>query len=261
VILVDTHAHLDFGQFDADREDVWARAQTAGVRWLINPGADLPSSRRAVALAEGHAGIFATVGIHPHEAESCTPAALAALRQLARSRKVVAIGEIGLDYYRDLAPRPTQRRAFRDQLELAVELRRPVVIHDRDAHGETLAILREFAGRLSQPAGVLHAFSGDAGLAAAVLDLGFYIAVGGPITFPNARQTPALLAGVPLERLLLETDCPYLAPQRHRGQRNEPAYLPLVAERLAEILHLSATRVAAQTTSNARALFGLPEDA
>ncbi len=260
MILADTHAHLDFGQFDADREDVWARAQSAGVRWLINPGADLPSSRRAVALAEGHAGIFAAVGIHPHEATSCDAAALAELRRLAGSRKVVAIGEIGLDFYRDLSPRPAQRQALRDQLELAVALRLLVIIHDRDAHAETLAVLREFAARLPAPPGVLHAFAGDAEMAAAVLDLGFYLAVGGPITYPNARQAPALLAGVPLDRLLLETDCPYLAPQRQRGQRNEPAYVPLIAARLAEILHISAARVAEQTTSNARTLFGLPED-
>jgi len=258
--LFDTHAHIDFAQFDSDRELVLERAQTAGVRWLLNPGADLASSRRAVALAEAHAGVYAAVGIHPHDAGTATPAAIEELRRLARHPKVVAIGEIGLDYFRDLSPRTMQRAALHAQLELAVELQLPILVHDREAHTDVMAILNEYRGRLPAASGVLHAFSGDSEMATQVLDLGYDIAVGGPITFQNARRLPALLAHLPLERLLLETDCPYLAPHPYRGRRNEPAYLPLVAERLAQLLGLDVQRVTATTTDNALALFGLSGD-
>jgi len=251
--LVDTHAHLDFSAFDADREAVIARAAAAGVRWIVNPGADLESSRRAVRLAQQHEGVYAAVGVHPHEAQACTPATLAELRRLARQPKVVAIGEIGLDYYRDLSPRPAQRQAFRQQLELAAEVGLPVLIHDREAHEDILAILSE-----SRPRGILHAFSGDLRMAQRVIALGLYIAVGGPITYQNARVLPALLPALPADRLVLETDCPYLTPHPYRGQRNEPAYLRLVAERLAELRGVSFAEMARQTTENARRALGIP---
>jgi TatD DNase family protein len=278
--LVDTHCHLDFPQFDADRAAAWARAQAAGVTLLINPGTDLPSSRRAVALAEGYPGIYAAVGVHPHDAATLGEAELAELRGLAMHPKVVAIGEIGLDYYRDLSPRPQQRAAFEAQLGLAADMGLPVVVHQREAAADVLAALRaclhlsvrhKWVGRPSpgsapapartagavQAGGVLHAFSGDLAMAEEAVAWGFYIGIAGPLTFANARQLPEVVGWAPADRLLLETDAPYLAPHPHRGQRNEPAYLRLTAGRLADLRGLSPDAVALQTTDNARRLFRL----
>ncbi len=257
-MLADTHAHLDFDDFEADREEVIRRARTAGVQYIINPGADLESSRRAVALAETHEDIFAAVGIHPHEASSLTEEALQELRRLARHPRVVAIGEIGLDYYRDLSPRPAQQDAFRRQLALAAELGLPVIIHDRDAHEDVLAILKAWRAEGHDQPIVFHAFSGDLGVARQVLKLGGYIAIGGPVTFTNARRLPALLPQLPLERLVVETDCPYLAPHPYRGQRNEPANVRLIVEKMASLCGRPAEEIAHLTTENARRLFRLP---
>ncbi len=256
--LVDTHTHLDMPQFSIDRKATIERAHAAGVAWMIDVGADLPSSRRAVALAQQEPTLWAAVGVHPHDAETVTAAALAELRTLAAQPRVVAIGEIGLDYYRDLAPRPAQRAAFAAQLALAQELGLPVIIHNRDAHEDTLALLREaLGGRLGALSGVMHCFSGGPELAQQVLDLGLYLGLDGPLTYPNARALPEVARLAPLERLLIETDCPYLAPQGHRGQRNEPAYVRLVAERLAELRGLTLAEVSRATTTNAGALFGV----
>jgi TatD DNase family protein len=255
--VVDTHAHLDFGQFDADRQDVLARAKQAGVEWIINPGADLESSRRAAELAESSESVYAAVGIHPHYALTCTEECLALLRRLAVGPKVVAIGEIGLDYYRDLSPREQQRQAFRRQLRLAEELDLPVILHDRDAHDDILCILKERQNAAGQLSGVFHAFSGDFAAAKAALDLGFFIALGGPVTFQNARKLADLVPRLPLDRLLVETDSPYLAPAPHRGQRNEPAYVRLVVNRLAELTGYTVRKIESQTTLNAAALFRL----
>lgn len=257
-MLVDTHAHLDFDDFDADREEVIRRAREAGIRYIINPGADLESSRRATALAEAHADIFAAVGVHPHAADSLTEEAWQELRRLAHHPRVVAIGEIGLDYYRDLSPRPVQRAAFRRQLELAAELGLPVIIHDRDAHEDVLAVLEQWRAEGNNLPILFHAFSGDLAVAQRVLRMGGYIAVGGPVTFTNARRLPAILPQLPLERLVVETDCPYLAPHPYRGQRNEPAYLRLVAEKLASLYQRPVEEIARRTTENARRLFRLP---
>ncbi|MGQ9516901.1 MAG: TatD family hydrolase [Anaerolineae bacterium] len=257
-MLVDTHAHLDFDDFDADREEVIQRAREAGVRYIINPGADQESSRRAVALAERHQDIFAAVGIHPHEASSLTEDVWRELRRLAQHPRVVAIGEIGLDYYRDLSPRPVQQTAFRRQLALAAELGLPIIIHDRDAHEDVLAILQAWRAEGHEQPILFHAFSGDLETARRVLKIGGYIAIGGPVTFTNARRLPAMLPQLPLERLVVETDCPYLAPHPYRGQRNEPAYLPLVVEKMASLCHRPAEEIARLTTENARRLFRLP---
>jgi TatD DNase family protein len=254
--ICDTHAHLDFQQFDADREEVIARARGAGVRWMVNPGADLESSQRAIHLAESQPGIYAAVGVHPHEAQTMTPVVLEELRRLAQHSKVMAIGEIGLDYYRDLSPRHVQQVAFRQQLDLASELELPIIIHDRDAHDDVMAILGEWQGK-SQARGVFHAFSGDGDLADRVIEMGYLIAVGGPLTFQNARRMAVLASALPLDRMVVETDCPYLTPHPHRGQRNEPAYLPLVVERLAGLKGLSVDQVARQTSMNALTLFGI----
>lgn len=260
--LVDSHAHLDLAQFDGDRQEVLRRAAGAGVVCLVDVGADLASSRRAVALAQVEPRIWAAVGIHPHDAASVTLETLAELRAWAGEPRVVAIGEIGLDYYRDLSPRSQQRDAFAAQLALAQELGLPVIIHDRDAHEETLAILREAACQAA-PAwgGVMHCFSGDLQFAHQVLDLGLYIGIAGPVTYPSAKKLVEVARSVPLERLLIETDCPYLAPQAHRGQRNEPGYVRFVAERLAELRDLPLEEVARVTSDNACALFSLKPEA
>jgi TatD DNase family protein len=261
--LIDTHAHLDSHRFDADRAAVLDRARAAGVAVLISVGADVTSSQRAVALAEEHDAIYATVGIHPHEAKTLDGEALAALRELAQRPKVVAIGEIGLDFYRDLSPRDVQRRAFQAQLGWAAKLGKPVVIHDRDAHGEILEILADWAkglgsARLNGRLGVLHTFSGDLAMAESAIDLGFYISISGPVTYGNSRQLPEIVRALPLDRLLVETDCPYLAPHPYRGKRNEPAHVQWVAKRIAELKNQSFEDVAAATTANAQRLFDLP---
>ncbi|HET91900.1 MAG TPA: TatD family deoxyribonuclease [Chloroflexi bacterium] len=250
--LIDSHAHLDFGQFDGDREAVIARARRAGLVAIVNVGADLASSRAAVALAEGYDFIYATVGVHPHDARTVTPDVLENLRALARHPTVVAVGEIGLDYYRDLSPRPVQRRAFREQLGLASELGLPVVIHSRDAHDDVLAILEAWEGN-----GVLHSYSAGLDLLDRVMRFGFYVGLSGPVTFPKADGLRAVAGAVPLDRLLVETDCPYLTPTPHRGERNEPAYVRYVVETVARSRWMEAEQVASATSDNARRLFGI----
>jgi TatD DNase family protein len=258
--LIDTHAHLDFGKFDGDRPDVIERARAAGVAAIVNVGTDLASSRRAVALAEEYDCIYAAVGMHPHDAKKLDGATLAEMRDLSRNAKVVAIGEIGLDFYRDLSPRDVQRRAFQAQLAWAAKLGKPVVIHDRDAHDEIMEVLTGWAARMGDTPlagrlGVLHTFSGDLAMAKQAIDQGFYISVSGPVTYRNARQLPDIVRALPLNRLLVETDCPFLAPHPHRGKRNEPAYVQLVAERIAEIRGLDLEDLAEATTENAQRLF------
>jgi len=255
--LVDSHCHLDAPQFDADRDAVIARMAESGVRYAINPGVDLPSSRAAVALARQHESIYAAVGIHPHEAKTLDAVALKELKQLATSPRVVAVGEIGLDYYRDLSPRDVQRRTFEVQLELAAELDLPVIVHDRDAHDDVLGILRDWHSTFDIRAGVLHSFSGDVAMAEQAVAKGVYIGVSGPVTYKNAHRLRDVVRAVPLERLLIETDAPYLTPHPHRGQRNEPAYVRRVAQAVADVRDLILEQVAAQTTANACVLFGL----
>lgn len=266
---VETHAHLDDRRFDGDRAAVIARAAEAGVVQLITVGADLTSSRRAVGIAEAHPDIYATVGVHPHYAAGVHRETLAELRRLAEHPCVVAIGEIGLDFYRDLSPRDVQRAAFESQLALAAEVGKPVVIHIRDRKGreeayeQTLAILRSWrvAHPSARPPGVLHCFSGRLEFAQEAMSLGFYIGVDGPVTYPNAKSLQATVAALPLARLLLETDCPYLTPQPRRGRRNEPAYLPYIGHKVAALHACPPTEVARTTAANARLLFGLPESA
>ncbi|MCC7352113.1 MAG: TatD family hydrolase [Anaerolineae bacterium] len=258
-MLVDTHCHLDFPHFDADREVTLERARGAGIEFIVNPGSDMESSRRAVSLAGNYPDVYAAVGIHPHNALSLDAAALTELRALAQSPKVVAIGEIGLDYYRDLSPRAAQEEAFRLQLDLAAELDKPVIIHDRDAHADVARILEEWSNARGSkggwPAGVLHAFSGDRELAEAGFRWGFMVAIGGPLTFQNARRLQGLARELPLIHLVVETDAPYLSPHPYRGQRNEPARVTLVAETLAALHGLPLAEIARQTTTNARRLF------
>jgi len=257
-LLIDSHAHLDFSQFDRDRAQVLERAWAAGLVSIVNAGADLPSSRAGVELAQKQPRVYASVGVHPHDAKDLTAEALAELELLARAPKVVAIGEIGLDFYRDLSPRVAQRKAFESQLALASRLGKPVIIHDRDAHGEVMAILRDWVKTLARPEkGVLHCFSGDLEMAQQAVEMGFLISIAGPVTYQNSRKLPEIAAALPLNKILVETDCPYLAPHPHRGKRNEPAYVALVADTVARARGISAKDVGRATTANAVRLFRL----
>ncbi len=251
-VLVDSHAHLSDPQLARDLAGALARAQAAGVAAVVDVGTDLASSRLVVATAGRHPGVFATVGIHPHDAKTADDAAFAELRQLAASPRVVAIGECGLDYYRDLSPREVQRRVFARHLALAKELGRPVVIHCRDAYGDCLDIVHAELGAAAH--GVLHCFLGDAASARRALDLGLHLGIGGGLTSQDALRP--VVAALPLERLLVETDCPYQTPRPKRG-KNEPAFVRLVAECLAGVLGVPFERVAEATTANARHLFRL----
>ncbi len=255
--LADTHAHLDDEAFAGDRAEVVARAAAAGVALVVTVGTDLASSRQAVELAERYTGVYAAVGVHPHAAASWDEATAAALAELAGRPRVVAIGETGLDFYRNRAPAAAQRRALREQLALAHQLALPVIVHDREAHEEILQALREWARGRSDARGVLHAFSGDEAMAHEVSTLGFYVSLAGPVTFAKASRLHRLAATLPLDRLVLETDCPYLTPEPLRGHRNEPAHVRLVAERVATLRGLSPAEVARETTTNARRLFAL----
>jgi TatD DNase family protein len=247
--------------FDADRAAVIARAWAAGVTQIVNVGFSLESSRASIDLAEKHLHIHATVGVHPHHASAVTPDVIDDLRRLAAHTKVVAVGEIGLDFYRDLSPRDQQQAAFEQQLDLATETGLPVVIHCREAQEEVMATLHSWAERRPLPdrgwRGVLHAFPGDHAMAEAARELGFMVALGGPVTFQNAKRVQALALDLPLDQLLLETDAPYLTPHPYRGQRNEPAHVGLVAEKIAAVRGMTVAELAEKTTANAVQLFGL----
>lgn len=253
--LSDSHAHLDFPQFDRDRAQVMERAWRAGVVAVVNPGADLASSRRACDLAAREERVWAAVGIHPHDAGQWAGAA-EEIRRLARGPRVVAIGETGLDYYRMLSPAPVQQEAFAGHIALARELGLPLILHCRDAYPDMMEILRrEKAGEVG---GVLHCFSGDEEAARRALNMGFHLGFAGPVTFANAHNLRRVLRVVPLDRLLVETDCPYLAPEPWRGKRNEPAFVARVAEAVAQAKGVPPDRLASITTENARRLFRLP---
>jgi TatD DNase family protein len=250
--LFDTHAHLHFPDFDDDREAVLARAREAGVRRMVTIGTDAETSRAAITLAERESDVWATAGVHPHDAAESDEAALTEVERLAAEPRVVAIGEIGLDFFRNLSPRDTQERVLRRFVALARRLRKPVVVHCRDAHAETLAILGD--ERVADVGGIMHCFSGDVDIARRCLDLGLLISLAGPVTYPNARALPEVARFVPIDRLVVETDCPFLPPQGYRGKRNEPAYLALTAARVAALRDEPLDELAGQTTDNARRL-------
>jgi TatD DNase family protein len=254
--LFDTHAHLHFPDLVADLDAVLERARAAGVTGMVTIGTDRETNPAAVALAERLTGVHATVGIHPHDAGEATEADFEAMERLAReSPKVVALGEMGLDFFRDLSPRDVQERVFRRQLEMARRLNKPVVIHCRDAHPETLAILA--AERVGDVGGVMHCFSADVEVAKRCLDLGLSISLAGPVTYKNARALPEVARFVPADRLVLETDCPFLPPHPHRGQRNEPAWVAIIAARVAELRGMAPEALGETTTENALRLFRL----
>lgn len=256
--LVDTHCHLDMNAYQSDLEQVLGAAADRGVGRIITVGIDPASSRRGVALAEKHPGVSAAIGIHPHNLNDLTDDSLAGLRELAAHPKVVAFGEIGIDLHYDYFPADFQRSCFVRQVALARELALPLVIHDRDAHDQVLAVLQE--GGPFPEGGVMHCFSGDAALAEAVLELGFYVSVPGVVTFAKSAQLQEAIRHTPLERLLLETDGPYLAPEPRRGRRNEPALLLFTAAKVAELKGITLTELAATTTANAEKLFRLSPD-
>ena len=253
-MLVDTHAHLDHDRFASDLDAVLDRARDAGVGLIVTVAADVASARAAVDLAGNHAAVYAAVGVHPHDAAGAAPGDLDEIRRLAGRPRVVAVGETGLDYHYDFSPRPVQREVFSAQLALAAELGLPVIVHSREAWQDTYRILRS---GLQTPA-VMHCFGGDWGKARAFLDLGCYISLAGVVTFKGAAALVEVARKVPDDRLLLETDAPYLAPVPRRGRRNEPSYLHYTAAFVAELRGLAPERLAEITTANARAFFNLP---
>lgn len=255
ISLIDTHAHLQLEHFDADRPAAIERAAAAGVQRMVEIGYDLASSRAAVALAEQHPQMYAVVGIQPHYAVEADADWLAEVRQLASHPKVVAIGEIGLDYHHDRAPHDAQERLFREQMALARELGLPVVIHSREAQEDTVRILRDAAR--GQP-GIMHSFSGGWAYAEACLEVGFFLSFSGPVTFTKAVELHDVARRAPLDRILTETDSPYLAPAPFRGKRNEPAHVRLVAERLAALRQLPLETLAEAVWDNAARIFHLP---
>ena len=258
--MFDSHCHLQMPVFAGDRPAVLERARQEGLEGAVVIGMDVPSSRQAIDLANRHEGVYATVGMHPHDASCLDAVALQALREMAREPRVVAIGETGLDFYRNLSPPAVQQRAFREQLALADEVGLPVVIHSRQANQETPVILREWARDKphgAAPLGVLHCFAGDAKLAEQYADLGFMLSFAGNVTYPNAGRLQAVAASVPVENLLVETDCPFLPPQDHRGRRCEPAHLRETLQFVAGLRGIDVDKLAATTTANARRLYRL----
>ncbi|HEX7415955.1 MAG TPA: TatD family hydrolase [Smithellaceae bacterium] len=250
-MLIDSHAHLEMKEFDFDREEVIERAGQAGVDFIVTVGTNLALSRKAVELAEKHENIYATVGIHPHDVAKTDKNTYEALKELTHRQKVVAYGEIGLDFFRNISPQKEQIDLFGRQLELANELKLPVIIHDREAHEQTLRMVKASGVRC----GVFHCFSGDYAMARQCIDLGFYISIPGVVTFDKAKTIQDVAQRVPLSSLLLETDAPYLAPIPHRGKRNEPSFIIHTAKKVAELKGVSLEEVAQATTKNAKSLF------
>ncbi len=253
--VVDTHAHLDFKNFNKDREEVLHRAEKAGLEMIINIGFDLASSQKGIALAESSSLIYAAVGIHPHDAAGAPPGYLSRLEEMAAHSRVVALGEMGLDFYRDRSPRHVQEQVFREQLRLALKLNLPVVIHDRDAHNKVMAILEEEG--LPPAGGVMHCFSGDLALARRALKLGLYLSFAGPVTYPRNEALRKVAAAVPEEKLLLETDAPFLVPRPLKGVRNEPSYVTFIAEEVARLRGKTAAVIGNICLLNTGTLFGI----
>ncbi|HWI55218.1 MAG TPA: TatD family hydrolase [Desulfobacteria bacterium] len=254
-MFFDSHAHLDDLKYDEDRHEMLMRAKDSGISYVVNVGCDVQSSRRSVALSEKYGFVYAAVGIHPHDAAEEGDRGLEEIRELSLHPKVVAIGEMGLDYYRDLSPRDVQQEMFRKQVRLAIELNKPIIVHDRDAHGDVMKILKEEEAEKAR--GVLHCFSGSLEMARECLEMGFYISIAGPVTFNNSRRLQEVAKAIPVDRLLIETDAPYLTPEPNRGKRNESAFVVHVARKISELKSLPVEDIAAATTTNAKRLFGI----
>lgn len=255
-MLFDTHCHLDFERFDDDRDEVVARAAAAGVRRIVVPALDLENAPKVLALADRYEEVYAAVGVHPNSSAGWQDGWVDELRRLAGHEKVVAVGEIGLDYYWDRSPQETQQRAFRQQLALAAELDLPVIVHNREADADVLRLLAASPLQDKERPGVLHSFLSTWETAEAALEMGYYLGFTGPLTYKKNDALRAVVERVPLDKLLVETDAPFLTPQAHRGKRNEPAFVQLVATQMAEVLGLKEATIAAMTTDNAACLFG-----
>jgi len=253
--LFDTHAHLHVPEYAEDLDAVLDRARAAGLRGMVTIGTDRENNRAAVALAERHEDIWASVGIHPHDAAEATEADFEEMERLARGPRVVGVGEMGLDFFRNLSPHDVQDRVFRRQIEVARRVGKPVIVHCRDAHPEALALLAE--ERVAEVGGVMHCFSADVEVAKRCLDLGLMISLAGPVTYKNARALPEVARFVPEDRLVVETDCPYLTPTPHRGKRNEPAHVALTAAHVAGLRGMDPAALGAALTRNAARLFNL----
>lgn len=250
--IFDTHCHLDDEKFNEDREEAYQRMLAAQVTRCVCVGSDLPSSQRCIAFADTHTGVYAAAGVHPHEAKDAPADYLDTLKGMLALKRVVALGEIGLDYYYDLSPRDVQKRVMAEQVELAVRLDVPVIFHIRDAHGDMVDFFRS---RKHLPAGIIHCFSGSSEIAKEYVKMGFYISFAGPLTFKKAPHLQAAAREVPLDRLLVETDSPYLSPEPMRGRRNEPAHAVYTLKKLAELRELPMEEMARITWNNACALY------
>lgn len=253
-MLIDSHSHIEMKAFDKDRDQVIARAKDVGVDYIIAVGINLEDCKRVVSVTKKYNTVYGVIGIHPHHAKDIDNTTYDSLRQMVHNDKIVAYGEIGLDFFRNLSPRNIQIKKFGEQLELASEIGLPVVIHDREAHTQTTNILEQWNG---DKRGIIHCFSGDYGMARKCLDMGFYISIPGTITFRNSSQLRDVVKKVPMNRLLVETDAPFLTPQPKRGGRNEPAYVMYTALRIAEIKGLPIEEVEKVTYKNTLDVFGI----
>lgn len=250
--IFDSHAHYDSDAFEADRKELLSALPSQGVCGIINCGSDMASSISSLELADEFDFVYAACGIHPHEAESCQQGYLSVLKKLCMEEKCVAVGEIGLDYHYDFSPRDKQKQVFEQQILLAKELDLPVIVHDREAHEDTLELLKRY-----KPKGVVHCFSGSVEMAKEIVKLGMYIGLGGAVTFKNARKPLEVAVYVPSDRLLIETDCPYMTPVPHRGKRCDSSYIPFTAEVIASVRNATAEDILDLTRKNANILFGL----
>lgn len=252
-MLFDTHAHMNDPAFDEDREQVLLSLKDKGVEFMMNVGCCLKSSADCIAMAETYPFVYASVGSHPDSADEVNAEVIEQYRKMAAHPKVRAIGEIGLDYYYETIPRDTQIQAFRMQMELARELNMPVIVHERNAHDDGMRVVKDFKG----VTGVFHCYSGSAEMARQLVNMGWYIGFTGVLTFKNARKAVETAESIPLDRIVLETDCPFMAPEPFRGKRNDPGYLYRMAERLAEIRGMGVEEIHAITTENAKRLYRL----
>lgn len=255
MMLIDSHAHLEMLEFERDLESVIQRAKGSGVEYIFTVGTEKKDWERAIEIAHSHSSIYAILGVHPHNAKEIDDQTYPTLRKLCRDDKVKAYGEIGLDFFRNLSPRHVQLKRFREQIGVARELRLPIVVHDREAHQETLEILK--SEKADECGGIIHCFSGDDEMAKGCIHMGFYISVPGTITFKNAERFQETIRKIPLESLLVETDAPFLTPVPFRGKRNEPSYIRYTAQKLAEIKKVSFEKVAEVTTENAMRVYRL----
>lgn len=254
-MIVDSHAHYDDEQFDTDRADVLKRIQEQDIVRVVNPASNLSSARKCIELSEAYDFVYCAVGIHPHDSQEYSQQSLEIIRKMAEHKKVVAIGEIGLDYHYDFSPRDVQKQCFAAHIQLALQLELPLIIHNRESHKDILDIVKAEKGY--NAGGVFHCFTGSVEMAKEVLDMGFYIALGGAVTFKNAKRPVDVAKYVPIDRLLVETDSPYMAPVPYRGKRNDSGYLSEIIQKISEIRNTDFNDIAMNTTQNANRLFGL----